>query len=101
MKWELSEPKLGDMIRVRFGNFYHYGFYVSDSEVIQFGLAPNARPEIKDSEVEVLASDIDTFLNGEYLEVAVLDKKELKTRVPPKKSVELARARILWQFLLR
>lgn len=94
MKWELIEPKCGDMIRIKAGSVYHYGVYVSDSEVIQFGLAPNARPSIKDSEIEVLSTDIDTFLNGEFLEVCVLDKKELKTRVPPKKTVEMAKGRI-------
>ena len=94
MKWELTEPQCGDMIRIKTGNIYHYGVYVSDSEVIQFGVAPNARAGLKDSEIEVLATDIDVFLNGEYLEVCVLDKKELKTRIPPKKTVELARSRI-------
>ncbi len=94
MKWELKEPKSGDMIRVRAGNIYHYGVYVSDSEVIQFGLAPNARFSVKDSDVEVLSTDVDTFLNGEFLEVAELDKKESKARIAPEKTVEMARARI-------
>ena len=60
MKWILGEPKSGDMIRVKSGTVYHYGVYVSDDEVIQFGLAPAARPALKDSEVEVLSTDIDT-----------------------------------------
>ncbi|MBE6673621.1 MAG: 4'-phosphopantetheinyl transferase superfamily protein [Ruminococcaceae bacterium] len=94
MKWELNEPKKGDMIRVRAGSIYHYGVYVSDSEVIQFGLAPNARLNVKDCDIEVLSTDIDTFLNGEFLEVAVLDRKETKMRIPPEKTVEAARARI-------
>ena len=94
MKWELIEPKCGDMIRIKAGSVYHYGVYVSDLEIIQFGLAPNARPTVKDSEIEVLSTDIDTFLNGEFLEVCVLDKKELKTRVPPKRTVEIAKGRI-------
>ena len=66
MKWLLTEPRYGDMIRVKSGTVYHYGVYVSDDEVIQFGLAPAARPALKDSEVEVLSTDIDTFLSGQF-----------------------------------
>ena len=42
MKWLLTEPRYGDMVRVKSGTVYHYGVYVSDDEVIQFGLAPAA-----------------------------------------------------------
>ena len=94
MKWELIEPKCGDIIRIRAGNIYHYGVYVSDDEVIQFGVAPNRRGAITDSEVEVLSTDINEFLNGEFLEVGVLDKKEQKNRVPVNKTVEMARGRL-------
>lgn len=94
MKWELIEPSRGDIIRIKAGNIYHYGVYVSDSEVIQFGVAPNQRGAITDSEVEVLSTDIDTFINGEFLEVGVLDKKEQKNRVPADKTVEMARGRL-------
>ena len=76
MKWILGEPKSGDMIRVKAGTIHHYGVFVSDSEVIQFGLAPNARPELKDSDIEVLSTDIDTFLQNQFLEVAEFDRKE-------------------------
>ena len=34
MNWWQSECKRGDMIRVSFGNFYHYGIFVSDDEII-------------------------------------------------------------------
>ena len=83
MKWILGEPQSGDMIRVKAGTIHHYGVYVSDGEVIQFGLAPNARPELKDSDIEVLSTDIDTFLNGQFLEVAEFDRKEKKTHPTP------------------
>ena len=94
MKWELIEPSRGDIIRIKAGNIYHYGVYVSDSEVIQFGVAPNQRGAITDSEVEVLVTDVDTFINGEFLEVGVLDKKEQRSRVPVEKTVEMARGRL-------
>ena len=95
MKWELIEPSRGDIIRIKAGNIYHYGVYVSDTEVIQFGVAPNRRgAAMTDSQVEVLSTDIEAFLNGEFLEVGVLDRKELKSRVPVEKTVEMARGRI-------
>ena len=94
MKWLLTEPRYGDMIRVKSGTVYHYGVYVSDDEVIQFGLAPAARPALKDSEVEVLFTDIDTFLSGQFLEVAEFDRKEKKANRTPDEAVSTARARL-------
>lgn len=94
MRWLPEEPHSGDMIRVRSGSIYHYGIFVSDSEVIQFGLAPAARPTLKDSEIEVIATDVDTFLGGEFLEVAVFDRKEKKKNRTPDETVAFARARM-------
>ena len=95
MKWELNEPKPGDMIRVKFADaLYHYGIFVSDDEVIQFGLAPTRRMQIPDSEIEVMASDIDSFLGGGFLEVGVLDKKESKTARSPKDAISYARSKM-------
>lgn len=95
MKWLFKEPSFGDIIRVKFSDeLYHYGIFVSDDEVIQFGLAPNNRPLIPDSEVEVLSADIDAFLAGGFLEVGELDKKEKKTARSPEQTVEYARSKI-------
>ena len=94
MKWILGEPQSGDMIRVKAGTVHHYGVFVSDSEVIQFGLAPNARPNLKDSDIEVLSTDVDTFLGGQFLEVAEFDRKEKKTHPAPEEAVAKARARM-------
>ena len=94
MRWELTEPSAGDMVRVQLGGIYHYGIYVSDDEVIQFGLAPNARRHIPDTEICVLKSDIDVFLAGGFLEVAVADRKEKKKFHSPKETVRIARSRI-------
>ena len=30
MKWQLKEPRFGDMVRVAVGQIYHYGIFVSD-----------------------------------------------------------------------
>lgn len=94
MKWVLKDPSLGDMIRVKAGSIYHFGVFVDETEVIQFGLAPCARQNVKDSDIEICSTDIDTFLCGGFLEVAELDKKELKKRRPPKETVQYARSRL-------
>ena len=94
MIWTLNEPCRGDMIRVKLGSIYHYGIFVSPDEVIQFGLPPSARPSLKDSEVEVLSSDIETFLQGGFVERAEYDKKERKTIKSVEEIVKTAKSRI-------
>lgn len=94
MKWALIEPARGDMIRVKVGPLHHYGIYVTDDEVIQFGPNPSLRVGLADSQLEVCVTDIDTFLCGEFLEVRVPDRHERKKQNPPEKVVELARGRI-------
>ncbi len=94
MKWILGEPQGGDMIRVKSGTIYHYGIYVSDREVIQFGLDPAARPMVQDSDIEVLATDIDVFLANRFLEVAEFDRKEKKSNRTPDEVIATARARM-------
>ena len=58
MKWTLKTPASGDMVRVKAGSIYHYGVFVSESEIIQFGLAPVARQGLKDTDIEVCCSDV-------------------------------------------
>ena len=93
MKWTLNEPNPGDIVRVAIGNFYHYGIYVSDDEVIQFGLPPtDLRKNM--AGVEVCSSNIENFLEGKFLEVGQPDKKEKKQILPPAEIIKLARSRI-------
>lgn len=94
MKWALIEPACGDIIRVKVGPLHHYGIYVSDDEVIQFGPNPSLRVGLADSQLSVCVTDIDTFLCGEFLEVRVPDRHERKKQNPPEKVVALARSRI-------
>ena len=94
MKWLLKEPSEGDMIRVKSGTIYHYGIYVSDDEVVQFGLAPAQRATLKDSDIEVLTSDIDAFLNGGFLEVCEFDRKERKKNRKPDEIVQYTRSKL-------
>lgn len=42
MKWLPDPPQTGDIVRVKLGQIYHYGVYLSDEEVIAFGMPPSA-----------------------------------------------------------
>lgn len=94
MKWAMTDPAPGDMLRVQLGSIYHYGIYVSDEEVIQFGLAPNRRALLSDSQVRVLASNIDDFLAGGFLEVCQFDRKERKKHRKPQEVIDYARSKL-------
>ncbi len=94
MKWLLKDAALGDMVRVKIRDIYHYGIYVNDGEVIQFGPPPSERVAKKDSEIEVIATDIDAFLIGGFLEVAEFDKKERKKNRSPEDTVSYARSKL-------
>ena len=95
MIWWQSECKQGDMIRISFGNFYHYGIFVSEDEVIQFGLPPfDGLLTRKFEDIAVCVSDIDTFSGGRVVEVASMEKSDKVKRLSPKKTVQRARERI-------
>ena len=94
MRWWQSECIKGDMIRVSMGSYYHYGIFVSDDEIIQFGLPPTLNLLNRDfKEIEVCVSDINTFSNGKIVEVAKLEKHDDK-RLKALKTVLLARSKI-------
>lgn len=73
MQWESREPVFGDIVRVKVTFYYHYGVFVSEDRVIQFGLPDNITQ--KAEEVRVCVSDIATFLNGGDIEVGVGGKR--------------------------
>ncbi len=81
MKWEPVTPDRGDIIRVKHKFYYHYGIYVDDGDVIQFGLAEDAVGKAED--VRVLSSDISSFAMGADVECAVLSPKEKAKRRSP------------------
>ena len=94
MIWQKTPPTAGSMIRVESGSIHHYGVYVSDSEVIQFGLAPILRPGQKDSDVTVLSTDLIAFLNGGDCETAVFTPEETATHPTPAEAISTARSRM-------
>ncbi len=93
MKWRPTSCKKGDMLRVKLGIIYHYGIFISEDEVIQFGLPPIASNQTGE-EVVVLATDIQTFCCGEIVEVAMPETPEEKKRFSVRKTVKLAKAAI-------
>ncbi len=94
MKWEYKDCQYGDIIRVKLGSVYHYGIFVSDNEVIAFGLPPTAENLQNQQAINVLATDIDVFSCGNLVETAVLSFKERMKRRSPEQTVTLARERI-------
>ena len=74
MKWEYKDCQYGDIIRVKLGSVYHYGIFVSDNEVIAFGLPPTAENLQNQQAIKVLATDIDVF----SYDLARLSKNLLK-----------------------
>ena len=95
MKWVLEECSFGDVIRTKAGSVYHYGIFVSENEVIQFGYAPTYYVgEHKDEKITVCACDIYSFMAGGSIEKGVPEKAEKKRMFSPQKIVENARKRL-------
>ena len=95
MKWWQTECKYGDMIRISLGGFYHYGIFVSESEILQFGLPPiEGLLNRKVDNITVCVTDIDAFSAGNIVEVATVEKGDKLKRLPPKKTVARAKERI-------
>lgn len=93
MKWTLNEPKFGDIVRVKLGSIYHFGIYISDDSVIQFGLPPTSLDRDA-SKVFVCETSIETFLCDKFLEVGEPDKQEKKKIRKPKDIVSVAKSRL-------
>lgn len=93
MKWTFNEAKPGAMVRVCLGEVYHYGIYVSDDEIIQFGPPPTTIIR-KDEDIEVCVTNIEDFLLGKFLEVAEFDRKEKKKARSDEAIIEIARGRV-------
>ena len=94
MKWSPSDCSPGDMVRVRIGSVYHYGIFVSDEEVIAFGMPPLPKYAEDPNRFIVCSTDADVFCAGQIIEVGIMDRKERKKRFPPEETVRRARARL-------
>ncbi|MBR4017346.1 MAG: lecithin retinol acyltransferase family protein [Oscillospiraceae bacterium] len=92
MRWIEKTPVFGDIIRTKVQFYHHYGIFVSEEEVIQFGLPDD--PLRAAEQIKVLSTDVMTFLQGGELEVAQPEGAERKTVRSPEQIVTLARQRL-------
>ncbi len=88
MQWEFKEPKMGDIVRIKIKFYHHYGIFIDESRVVAFGMPDNTG--VDPETIEVLETDVVTFMHGSTLETAVLDRDEKRQRRSPKKTVEYA-----------
>ena len=93
MKWWPKDIEKGDIIRIKLNSIYHYGIYISDDEVIQFGLPPILN-KVDQKDVKVLKTDIYTFSCDKEIEVLILDKKEKKKSYSKEEVVNRALSRL-------
>lgn len=92
MLWTEASPKPGDPVRVKVSFYHHYGIFVSEDSVIQFGLPDDpGRPA---ENIRVLSTDVYTFLKGGALEVGTPDRAERKTLRPAPQVIQAAQSRI-------
>ena len=92
MQWQQEFPAPGAPVRVKVGFYYHYGIFVSQDSVIQFGLPDG--PTRSAEEIKVLSTDVHTFLNGGTLEVGIPDREERKKLRPAQQVIDAAQSRI-------
>lgn len=92
MEWTVDSPKSGDIIRTKVTFYHHYGIFINESRIIQFGLPDNVYTPAE--EIKVLATDIYTFLQGGELEVGKPTRQELKNMRSPEEIVKLAESRL-------
>lgn len=92
MQWTQNTPTYGDMIRIKVKFYHHYGIYVDEKTVVQFGMPDNGDTPADD--IEVITTDIATFAGGQFVETAKYDHSEKKKLRSPKKIVELALSRV-------
>lgn len=92
MEWTCNPPKRAQIIRTKVSFYYHYGIFVDENEVIQFGLPTD--PGKSADQIKVLVSDIYTFLNGGELESAKPTLTERKSMRKGEEIIKIARSRI-------
>ena len=66
MKWMPTDAQSGDMVRIQIGTLFHYGVFVSEDEVIQFGWPPVPEYADRNEDIAVCAVDIDAFSCGRF-----------------------------------
>lgn len=91
--WNTNKmPIYGDEIRVNRGLYYHYGIYVDDKNVIQFGTSSGV--EVSPENARVIITTLDVFLKGGVLEIREYNEEELKKKRSSKDIVNYAMAHL-------
>lgn len=92
MLWEEKTPVYGDIVRTRVRFYYHYGIYLDDERVIQFGLPDNTG--IPNEQIRVLSTDVRTFLGGGTIETGKPDREERRNMRTPAQIARQAESRL-------
>ena len=93
-KYKCIEPKAGDIVKVEISNkIYHFGLYLGDDKIIQYGLAKDVFNTNKES-VKVLISSMDEFLCGKMALVRVYSLIDKIKKNSVKKSIKKAMDRL-------
>lgn len=92
MEWVSKTPVFGDIVRTKVTFYHHYGIFVDEQTIIQFGMPDNVTQNAAD--IRVLSSDVAAFLRGGEMEVGVPDRQERKKLRNPRQIVEIARSRL-------
>lgn len=88
MQWEFKEPQMGDIVRIKIKFYHHYGVFIDENRVVAFGMPDNTG--VDPETIEVLETDVTTFMHGSTLETAVLNRDEKRQRRSPEETVEYA-----------
>ena len=94
MKWWPEACVPGDMVRVSIGSVKHYGIFVSENEIIQFGPPPVSLRSVESGDICVCSATAEEFSCGSIIERAILDRSESRRRLPPETTVKIARSRL-------
>ena len=93
-KYKCIEPKKGDIVKVEITkNVYHFGLYLGDDKIIQYGLAKDFL-NTKKEDVKVLITSMDEFLNGKMALVRIYSLMDKIKKNSVKKSIQIAMDRL-------
>ena len=93
-KYKCIEPKKGDIVKVEISNkIYHFGLYLGDDKIIQYGLAKDFL-NTKKEDVKVLITSMDEFLNGKMALVRIYSLMDKIKKNSVKKSIQKAMDRL-------
>ena len=88
MEWVVKKAKKGDIIRTKVKFYHHYGIFVDEENIIQFGFRDNSG--IAPETIAVISTDIKAFCEGTPFETAILSVKEKLKRKSIKEIIQTA-----------